>query len=154
MLLALGLHAHLPTLGFPRDVRCDIISHFCRYYVQILLTTIAAATIFSLMTNAPAPRTPFVPTPQPELVAYLRDLLERAEAGEVQFLIASAGVTPAGEPTGFDVRAHVALGDRVPRYAPPARRAVYASVLEGLERGASTLDRNFKAITPDILLPA
>lgn len=101
----------------------------------------------------PSPRPPFVPSPQPTLVAYLRGLLERAEAGEVQFFVCSAGVTPANEPTGFDVRVHVALGDRAPRYAPPARRAVYASVLEGLQKGATALDRNFNAITPDILLP-
>lgn len=101
--------------------------------------------------NAPAPK--FTPAPQPSLVAYLRALLDRAEAGEVQFFACAAGVTPEGEPTGFDVRVHVALGDRVPRYAPAARRAVYASVLQGLEKGAAALDRNFKAITPDILLP-
>lgn len=96
---------------------------------------------------------PFVPTPQPTLVAYLEEILERARAGEVQFFVCSAGVTPAAEPTGFDVKVHVAMGDRVVRYAPTARRAVYGSVLEGLQRGALSLDMNFHKITPDLLMP-
>lgn len=95
----------------------------------------------------------FVPTPQPGLVAYLEDLLDRARAGEVQFLVASAGVTPAGEPAGFDVRAYAALGDRVTRYAPSARRAVYASVLEGVRIASATMDREFNAATPKIVFP-
>ncbi len=98
-------------------------------------------------------QSPFVPTPSPDLVTYLEGLLDRARAGEIQFLVCSAGVTPEGEPTGFDVRVHVAMGDRVPRYAPPARRAVYAAVLEGAQRGIATLDINFRRVTPDILLP-
>lgn len=94
--------------------------------------------------------TPFVPTPQPAVVAYLEALLERARAGEVQFLIASAGVTPIGEPTGFDVKAHAVIGDRPARWSPSARRAAYATVLEGLQSSATALDKNFKVLTPDL----
>jgi len=95
---------------------------------------------------------PFTPEPQPSLVAYLEALLERARAGEVQFLIASAGVTPAGEPTGFEVKAHVAIGDRPPRWHPTARRAAYGTVIEGLQNGAAVLDKNFQAMTPKLVL--
>lgn len=106
------------------------------------------------MTDTSDPTRPaFVPTPQPTLVAYLEQLLERARAGEVQFFVCSAGVTPEAEPTGFDVKVHVAMGDRVVRYAPAARRAVYASVLEGLQKGAMSLDQNFGRITPDLPMP-
>lgn len=101
------------------------------------------------MTDRPA----FIPTPQPDLVEFLERLLDRARAGEVQFFVATAGVTPAGEPTGFDACAHVALGDRVPRWPPAHRRAAYAAVLEGVQQGLTLLDANFKKITPDLLMP-
>lgn len=97
--------------------------------------------------------TPFVPTAQPELVLFLERLLDRARAGEIQVLVCAAGVTPEGEPTGFDVVAHAALGDRMPCYEPAHRRAAYATVLEGLQQAASQVDAAFQAVTPPIVLP-
>lgn len=79
-----------------------------------------------------AARPTFTPTPQLALVAYLELVLERARVGEVQFFVGSAGLTPAGEPTGFDVQAYAALGDRIPRLRPADRSAAYVSTLEGL----------------------
>src|SRR5512146_1853301 len=95
---------------------------------------------------------PFVPDPQPTLVAYLEEILERARAGEVAFFIASAGVTPPGKPAEFDARVHVALGSRIERWHPTSRRAAYATVLDGLQKGAAELDKNFRLVTPELHL--
>lgn len=100
------------------------------------------------MTLAP----PFRPAPQPALVAYLREILERAEAGEVQFFIGAAGVTPAGNAQGFDAKAFSAMGDRVPRYEPAHRMAAYRTVLEGLAGAANSAERAIRTLTPGVVV--
>lgn len=95
---------------------------------------------------------PYTPDPQPTLVAYLEEILERARAGEVAFFIASAGVTPPGKPGEFDAKIHVALGSRITRWHPTSRRAAYATVLDGLQKGAAELDKNFQTVTPTLFL--
>ncbi len=93
----------------------------------------------------------FSPDAQPEVVAYLEYLLDRARAGEVQFLVASAGVTPAGEPTGFEVKAYAAIGSRIPRLLPQYRMAAYGTTLEGLASAACELERGMEPHRPKIL---
>lgn len=99
------------------------------------------------MTQTP----PFVPQPQPELVAFLELVLERARKGEVPFFVGSAALTPPDEPSGLDVRAYAAIGSRVERWAPAARNAAYATTLEGLGSAAERLDASMGPHRPKIV---
>lgn len=83
----------------------------------------------------------FVPVSQPALVAYLKALLERAEAGEVQFFAGSAAVIPEGSSTALAVLPFSAIGARVERWEPAARAAAYQTTLEGLAGACVELEK-------------
>jgi hypothetical protein len=79
--------------------------------------------------------------PQPALVAYLEALLDRARAGEVQFIVCSAAITPAGEPAGLTILPFSGIGPRVVRWEPPSRAAAYQTTLEGLAKTCIELEK-------------